>query len=51
MRWGIVLLSITALAACENTAAVERTERQIQDVDRPRVQALVETSRSIRRAS
>ncbi|MBW1875092.1 MAG: hypothetical protein JRG67_12825, partial [Deltaproteobacteria bacterium] len=42
MRWGIVLLSITALAACENTAAVERTERQIQDVDRPRVQALVE---------
>ena len=42
MPWGILLLSIAVLAGCENTAAVERTERQIRDVDVPRVQLLVE---------
>jgi hypothetical protein len=42
MPWRILLLSVAVLAGCENTAAVERTVRQIQDVDVPRVQALVE---------
>ena len=42
MPWGILLLSIAALTGCENTAAVERTERQLRDVDLPRVQTLVD---------
>jgi len=42
MPWGILLLSVAVLWGCENTAAVERTERQIQNVDVPRVLALVE---------
>jgi predicted aconitase with swiveling domain len=42
MPWGILLMSVAVLAGCENAAAVERTERQIQDVDFQRVQALVD---------
>ncbi len=42
MPWGILLLSMAVLAGCENTAAVERTETQIREVDVPRVEALVE---------
>jgi hypothetical protein len=42
MPWGILLLSLAVLTGCENTAAVERTERQLRDVDLPRVQQLVD---------
>jgi hypothetical protein len=42
MPWGILLLSLAVLTGCENTAAVERTERQLRDVDLPRVRALVD---------
>lgn len=42
MRRGIFLLSLVALAGCENRAAVERTEAQIRDVDYARVQELVQ---------
>ncbi len=42
MRWGILLLSIALLAACENSVAVDRTRRQLRDVDLPRVQALIQ---------
>lgn len=42
MRWGVLLLSIASLAACENSVAVDRTRRQLRDVDLPRVQALVQ---------
>ncbi|MBW2403196.1 MAG: hypothetical protein JRF42_05165 [Deltaproteobacteria bacterium] len=42
MPWGMLLLSLAVLTGCENTAAVERTERQLRDVDLPRVRALVD---------
>jgi hypothetical protein len=42
MPWGILLLSVVALTACEDSAAVERTQNQLRDVDYPRVQVLVE---------
>jgi len=38
----LVLFSLIVLAGCENSAAVERTTTQLREVDRPRVQALVE---------
>lgn len=42
MRMGVVVVAVLALAACENTAAVERTETQLREVDLPRVQELVQ---------
>jgi len=42
MRWGAILLCALTLVACENTAAVERTEAQLREVDFPRVQTLVQ---------
>lgn len=42
MRRGAILLTMLALVACENTAAIERTEAQLREVDLPRVQALVQ---------
>ena len=42
MFWGILLLAAATLAGCENTAAVERTQTRLRDVDYPRVQTLVE---------
>lgn len=42
MRWGVLLLCALALAGCENTAAIERTEAQLRGVDLPRVQELVQ---------
>ena len=42
MRWGVLLVGIAALCACENGAAVERTRTQLRAVDLPRVQALVQ---------
>ena len=42
MPWGILLLSLAVLTGCEDSAAVERTERQLRDVDLPRVRALVD---------
>jgi hypothetical protein len=42
MRWGTALLLTLLLAACENTAAVERTEAKLRNVDLPRIQALVQ---------
>jgi len=42
MRRGAFLLSMLALVACENTAAVERTETQLREVDLPRVQEIVQ---------
>ncbi len=42
MPWGILLLSLAVLAGCEDSAAVERTERLLRDVDLPRVRELVD---------
>ena len=42
MSWGILLLAVAALSGCEDSAAVERTQTQLRDVDYPRVRALVE---------
>ncbi len=42
MRRGIVLMSVAALIGCEDSAAVQRTELQLRDVDLPRVQMLVQ---------
>jgi len=42
MPWGILLLAVAALSGCEDSAAVERTQTQLRDVDYPRVQALLE---------
>lgn len=42
MRWGVLLLCALALAGCENTPAIERTEAQLRGVDLPRVQELVQ---------
>jgi len=40
-RW-ILLLFVVALAGCEGRAALERAQKQIRDVDYPRVEALVQ---------
>jgi hypothetical protein len=42
MPWGILLLAVVVLTGCEDTAAVERTQTQLREVDYPRVQVLVE---------
>ena len=42
MRWGIFLFGVAVLVGCEDTAAVKRAERQLRDVDLPRVQMLIE---------
>lgn len=42
MPWGILLLAVAALSGCEDSAAVERTQTQLRDVDYPRVRVLVE---------
>jgi hypothetical protein len=42
MSWGILLLAVAALSGCEDSAAVERTQTQLRDVDYPRVRVLVE---------
>ena len=39
---GILLLAFAVLFGCENGAAVERTATQLRDVDRPRLEELVE---------
>ncbi|MGB8328615.1 MAG: cache domain-containing protein [Polyangiales bacterium] len=41
MRWAIVLWSVSALVACEDRAALERTEHQLRNEDLQRVRALV----------
>ncbi|MGB5696748.1 MAG: hypothetical protein WBM46_13905 [Polyangiales bacterium] len=50
MRWGILWLGLVALLGCEDRAALERTEGRLRDVDRPRVQALVEQDLTNHRA-
>lgn len=43
MRWGVFLIAaVLTLAACENEAAVARTETRLREVDLPRVQALIQ---------
>ena len=42
MRWGAWILLGCALVACESTAAVERTEARLREVDLPRAQELVQ---------
>ena len=42
MRPGTTLLLVSMLVACENTAAIERTETQLREVDLPRIQELVQ---------
>lgn len=42
MLRGILLLAFAILFGCENRAAVERTATQLRDVDRPRLEELVE---------
>ena len=42
MWWGVLLLGLGVLAGCEDGAAVQRTERQLREVDLPRVRELVE---------
>ena len=42
MRWGVLLLTAGLLVACENTAAIARTETRLREVDLPRVQELVQ---------
>lgn len=42
MRHGVLLTAIALLVGCESSAAVERTEVKLREVDLPRVQALVE---------
>ena len=39
---GILLLFVVTLAGCEGRAALERAQKQIRDVDYPRVEALVQ---------
>jgi len=41
MRWG-AFACLVLVAACESSAAVERTEGTLREVDLPRIQALVE---------
>ena len=38
----VLLFGLVVLAGCEDSAAVERTQNQLREVDFPRVQALVE---------
>ncbi len=42
MRRGGLLLMILALIGCEDSAAVERAQQHIRDIDLPRVQALIQ---------
>jgi hypothetical protein len=42
MRRTLPLLILVALGGCENTAAIERTELKLRNVDLPRVEALVQ---------
>ncbi len=42
MRWGALLLVGFMLVACENRAAIERTETQLREVDLQRVRTLVQ---------
>ncbi len=42
MRPGTTLLLVSMLVACENSAAIERTETQLREVDLPRIQELVQ---------
>ena len=42
MRRGILLLFVVGLAGCEGRAALERAQKQIRDVDYPRVGALIQ---------
>jgi hypothetical protein len=42
MRTGILLLTVLTLAGCEGRAALERAQKQIRDVDYPRVEALIQ---------
>jgi hypothetical protein len=42
MPRGILLLTVLTLAGCEGRAALERAQKQIRDVDYPRVEALVQ---------
>jgi len=42
MRRGILLLLAITLAGCEGRAALERAQKQIRDVDYPRVGALIQ---------
>jgi hypothetical protein len=42
MRGGALLVVALVVAGCENTAAIERTENRLREVDQPRVQALVQ---------
>ena len=42
MRPGGLLLMILALIGCEDSAAVERAQQHIRDIDLPRVQALIQ---------
>jgi len=41
MPWGILLLTLTVLAGCEDRPALERTEQQVRDDDVQRVRALI----------
>lgn len=42
MLKGILLVAALAVLGCESRAAIDRSERQIRDVDYPRVQELIE---------
>ncbi len=42
MRWGLVATALVALAACEDSAAVKRTEQRLRAVDLARVEGLIE---------
>jgi hypothetical protein len=42
MRWGAFLIIVLAVIGCENSAAIERTETQLREVDLPRVLVLVQ---------
>ncbi len=42
MPWGAVIVGVALLAGCESKAAVQRTEARLRDVDRARVEALIE---------
>jgi hypothetical protein len=42
MRWGLVAILLVVLAACEDDAAVKRTEQRLRTVDLVRVEGLIE---------
>jgi hypothetical protein len=42
MRTGALVVVVLVVVGCENTAAVERTEQRLREVDLPRVQTLVQ---------